>query len=79
MNRQSFVDWVPKKVETKLLMQENGLNLEKYRSQTEGIQEGEVALPEEQKEEEGPQFNPDSMNQITMMGFPELSAQHALM
>ena len=41
----TYVDWVPKKVDTKLIAPEKDLNLEKYWAHAEGIQPGEVALP----------------------------------
>lgn len=46
MLRFTYVDWVPKKVDTKLIAPEKDLNLEKYRAQANGIQPGEVPLPE---------------------------------
>lgn len=59
MLRFTHVDWVPKKVDTKLIAPEKDLNLEKYKAASEGPQPGEVLLPQDAQQEDAkePEFN----------------------
>jgi ubiquitin carboxyl-terminal hydrolase 5/13 len=53
------------------------ISLDHLRGQ--GIQEGEVEFPSDSNQSDEPQFNPDFLNQLMGMGFPENRCKKALL
>ncbi|GAA6027092.1 hypothetical protein JCM8097_006105 [Rhodosporidiobolus ruineniae] len=71
-------NWVPRKVDVPLVVPDTELDLSPYVGK--GLQEGESELPEDKQDAPAePQFDADSMNQLTGMGFPEIRAKRALL
>ena len=76
VQRFVFDDWVPRKLNVKIAVPEEGNNLEAFRGY--GPQEGEVLLEEAAEEEQEPELSADLLNQVIGCGVPELPAKHAL-
>ena len=76
VQRFVFDEWVPRKLNVKLGVPEEGNNLEVYRGH--GPQESEQILEEAEGDEAEPELNPELLNQVIGCGVPELPAKHAL-
>lgn len=74
--REVYDDWVPKKLEIDLKLQEEPVDFERFRAA--GLQVGEHELPSGAEEYEEPNLPADVVNMLVQMGIPELSAKHAV-
>ncbi|GAA5978126.1 hypothetical protein JCM10908_004238 [Rhodotorula pacifica] len=71
-------NWVPRKVDVPLIVPGTDLDMSSYVGS--GLQEGEHELPQDAAAAAAePQFDPEAMNQLTGMGFPEIRAKRALL
>ncbi|KAG0224254.1 hypothetical protein BGW42_005218 [Actinomortierella wolfii] len=78
LRRFEYRNWVPRKLAVPVIISEDVIDLEKYRG--EGLQEGEVLLPEDAPAAAAePQFNESAMNDLMSMGFPQVRCQKALL
>ncbi|KAF9351010.1 hypothetical protein BGX34_000856 [Mortierella sp. NVP85] len=81
MRRFEYQNWVPRKLAVPIVFPEGQIDLEKYRGH--GQQAGEELLPEDAPAATapaaGPTFNQEALEQLQMMGFPEVRAQKALL
>ncbi|GAA5968215.1 hypothetical protein JCM11641_003774 [Rhodosporidiobolus odoratus] len=73
-------NWVPRKVDVPLLVDAKELDLSPYLGK--GLEDSETELPQDKHDAPAAaeyQFDAESMNQLTGMGFPEIRAQRALL
>ena len=79
MQRFTFQNWTPTKVNTSVKMVLDNLDLTKFKAGG-GLQEGEKALPDggEVEVEVEAEVDQEQLNMCLMMGLPELGAKHAL-
>ncbi|CAG8499164.1 5681_t:CDS:10 [Paraglomus brasilianum] len=74
MRRFEYVNYVPRKLGVPVIPPSGPINFDKYIGR--GLQEGEKLLPEEQASE--PQVNGAVLNELLLMGFPEIRCKKAL-
>ncbi|CAG8563601.1 127_t:CDS:10, partial [Paraglomus occultum] len=74
MRRFEYVNYVPRKLGVPVIPPSGPVNVDKYFGR--GLQEGEKLLPEEQASE--PQVNENMLNEMLLMGFPEIRCKKAL-
>ncbi|KAF8985469.1 hypothetical protein BGZ46_004062 [Entomortierella lignicola] len=82
MRRFEYQNWVPRKLAVPIIIQEDHIDLEKYRGH--GQQPEEESLPEEASgansgDDAGPTFDQAALEQLQMMGFPLVRCQKALL
>ncbi|KAG0264601.1 hypothetical protein DFQ27_001122 [Actinomortierella ambigua] len=78
LRRFEYRNWVPRKLAVPVIVSEGIIDLEKYRGK--GRQDNEELLPEDAPAvASAPQFNESAMNDLMMMGFPEIRCQKALL
>jgi ubiquitin carboxyl-terminal hydrolase 5/13 len=73
--REVYDDWVPKKLEVDLQLQEDPLNFEIFGAS--GPQPGEQEMPVAEEFEE-PQLNGEIVQMLVEMGIPPNAAKHAV-
>lgn len=62
MAREVYDDWVPKKLEVDLKLDEEPINFERFKGL--GLKEGEKEMPSGEEEYEEPQLNADIVNML---------------
>ncbi|CAJ0638478.1 14343_t:CDS:10 [Entrophospora sp. SA101] len=75
--RFELVNWVPRKISVPILFKKDTLTFDKYLAK--GRQENETLLPEESSTgNQEPSINESDLNQLLLMGFPEIRCKKAL-